>query len=240
MARRKGRFGEQVPADYAGNVLKTINRMNATGETVAPAGTSDGTAAATTKMKLREKRAAYTTEEIASNDYLSALKTGLSTLSYEQALANYRAQQNAANQSLLYGTKNSAADKWKAQQAWAKVNANPLTKYAENIFFAMGGSYQPSDPNSKYGGAGVGSINTNLYTALGLTPPTTQYAPVGGSTSQVGNRVVTKLANPLSATQKSALQKLRSLKQSGTQLTAAQVARLNRLKAKKNAPTTLP
>lgn len=236
MAKQKGRFGQQSRPDYAGNVLKDINRMNATGNTAAPAGTTDGTAV---KMKAKEKRAAFTADEVTNSEYLSALKTGLSTLTYEQALANFRAQQNALNLSPLAGKKASDAQIAASQAALAKINANPLTKYASDIFFKMGGSTQESE-GSKYGGYGIGTADINTYKSLGLTPPSVNYAPVMTSTSQAGNKIVTNIANPLNPTQKSALQRLRALGNSGATLSEKQVARLNKLKALKNAPKILP
>lgn len=186
----------------------------------------------------REQNRQYTAEEIAGNDYLNTLKTALSTMTYEQALANVRKATAASNLSLLAGTKNSAADVWKAQQARAKILSDPFLKYATEIFFKMGGSMQDA-PGSKYGGYGVGQVDAATYTKLGLTPPTTQYAPVGTTTQQVGNRIVTTISNPLSDTQKAALQRLRTLNKSGANLTAKQSARLARLKALKNAPTII-
>lgn len=237
MAKRRGRFGEQAPTDYAGNVIKQINEMSKTGETAAPAGTTDGTGILT-KAEQLARRVPYTAEQIAGDPYKSMMKNALSTMTYEQALANFRKLQGVLNMGQLSGTNMSAAKTYAYQQAYKALT--PEQKASQEIFFGMGGSYSPSDPNSKYGGYGVGSVNTNLYNKYGVTAPTTTYAPTGGTTRQVGNSIVTKLANPLSSVQKSALQRLRALKQSGTALTATQVARLNRLKAKKNAPTILP
>lgn len=195
--------------------------------------------AARKALSERRKRFAtpYTAEEIAGNEYLKALQTGLSSLTYEQALANVRKQQAALNMSLLGGTSNTMASKYAAQQAWKKVSANPLTKYASDIFFKMGGSLQEA-PGSKYGGYGIGQVDTTMYTKLGLTAPSVNYDPVQTSTRQVGNRIVTKIANPLNQQQRSRLQRLRSMAPSS--LSKKQQTALVRLRAKKNAPTILP
>lgn len=227
---RKGRFGEQAPTDYAGNVLKQINQMNSTGETASPAGTTDGTA---TKVKARDKRAAYTAEEIAADPWKSTVKNALSTMSYEQALANYRALTKVSNM-LPIGGFTSAKDKYNYQQAYSALT--PEQKNAETIFFGMGGSLKSNDP--KYGGYGMGTVNTGLYSSLGVTAPTTSYAPVNFDV--VGLDKNFKLANPLNATQQERLKNLRSISKSGGTLTAKQTAALGRLKAKKNAPTILP
>ena len=238
MAIRKGKAGRAAePTNYGGNILRDINLMSSSGETVRPAGTTDGTRLPT-PAEQRARRVPYTADQIAADPYKAMMKNALSTMTYEQALANFRKLTNVTNMGQLAGTKRSMADIYANQKAYDSLT--PEQKAAQEIFFGMGGSYSPSDPNSKYGGAGVGSVNTRLYEKYGLTAPTATYAPVGGVTKKVGNTVVTRLTNPLAANQRSALQRLRALNQSGTALTATQTARLNRLKAKKNAPTILP
>lgn len=187
----------------------------------------------------RRRTRVYTAEEIAGNDYLSTLKSSLSTMSYEQALQNLRKQQKVLNLATLAGTRVPAAERIKISKAFAGMNANPLIKYASNIFNAMGGSLRETDPNSRYGGSGLGEIDVDLYKRLGLTPPTTKYEAMGASTRQVGNKIVTTIANPLSQQQRSRLQRLRTLSSTGA-LSSKQKAALSRLKSKKNAPTILP
>jgi hypothetical protein len=244
---RKGRFGEQAPTDYAGNVLKSINQMSATGDTAAAPGTTDGTVRSSgpsAEIKAKRARAAapLTAEQIAADPHLSMLKNALSTMTYEQALANYRALTKVNSMIPLAKANESAKYKAKATQmvrrsAAAMAKLTPEQRAAEQIFFAMGGSLEANNP--KYGGYGSG-INTALYSKLGLEAPTTAYAPVKFDVNNIGNTVAFKLNNPLNATQKSRLQKLRGLTKSGATLTAKQNAALNRLKAKKNAPTILP
>lgn len=241
MARR-GRFGTGgTSQNYAGDIRSYIAQSMGT-DAVAPSTSPTATAPDARTLKRAERKmeqwntTPYTAEEIAGNEYLKALQTGLSSLTYEQALANVRKQQAAMNTSLLAGTKNTMAAKYASNQAWAKVNADPLTKYAMDIFTKMGGSLAQTNP--RYGGASGGTIDTTYYSKLGLTPPTTNYAPVQATTRQVGNRIVTNIANPLSETQRSRLQRLRGMAPSS--LSARQKAALTRLRAKKNAPTILP
>lgn len=245
MAERKNpQFGSSGwYQNYSSDLLKGYVAQalgtNAVAPSTSPASTvPDAKMLKRTERKMEQwNKTPYTAEEIAGNEYLKALQTGLSSLTYEQALANVRRQQAAMNTSLLAGTKNTMAAKYASQQAWAKVNADPLTKYAMDIFTRMGGSLQEA-PTSRYGGVGSGIVDTTIYSKLGLTPPTTSYAPVQSTTRQVGNRIVTNIANPLSATQRSRLQRLRGMAPSS--LSARQKAALTRLRAKKNAPTILP
>jgi hypothetical protein len=236
---RKGKFGQGTPTDYAGNVLKRINEMNATGETAAPAGTTDGTAKSLEKTReMRQQRAEnapmYTDAEIKASPYLSALKRGIT---YEEALGNYRALTNVLNMSQLASSKISAAQQYKYQQAYNKLT--PEQRDAERIFFALGGSLESVNP--KYGGYGLGNVAANDLRRLGIDASAIpNYAATKFDVQTPENRIEFKLANPLNATQKDRLQKLRALSKSGTELTAKQVAALNRLKAKKNAPTILP
>lgn len=243
---RKGRFGEQAPTDYAGNVLKQINQMNATGDTAAEPGTTDGTANVSDEKMARkaERKAAtpYTADQISADPKLSMLKNALSTMTYEQALANYRVLTKVNNMIPLAKENESAKYKTKATQmvrrsAAARAKLTPEQKAAEQIFFAMGGSIEAND--TKYGGYGTG-INRALYESLGITPPTTSYAPVKFDVNNTADTIEFKLNNPLNATQKTRLNKLRTLAKGGATLTAKQSAALTRLRAKKNAPTILP
>lgn len=231
----KRKFGDIGSQDYAGNIIKQALKMNATGETAQPTGTTDGTATRkpyTGKELAQRQSRTYTAEEISANPYLSTLKGALSTMSYEQALANYRKLTSVTNKIPMGDGFTDPTKKYQYQKAFAALT--PQQKYAENILFAMGGSLQSTNP--KYGGYGMGTPDASLYRRLGLTPPTTNYAPVSYTPS--GPNLAMRLANPLSATQRSRLQRLRGMAPSS--LSARQKAALTRLRAKKNAPTILP
>ena len=230
MAIRKGKSGRSdTMPDYRGNILRDINLMASSGNTVRPSGTTDGTASMLTQKQQRARSVPYTAEQIAASPDLTTIKNALSTTTYEQALANYRALTKVSNM-LTMGEGLSGENKLAYAKAYAALT--PEQKNAETIFFGMGGSLKSNNP--KYGNYGMGTVNTSLYNKLGVTAPTTSYAPV--NYDPVGQDLDFKLANPLDATQKSRLQKLRSL----GSLNARQSAALARLKAKKNAPTILP
>lgn len=252
MAKR-GRF--LGGAGYGGVPMQIINQIrqqsagintSSTTDTVKPSTDTVNPSQVENKTKDRSekkiRRAAYTADEIANSEYLSALKTGLSSLTYEQALANYRALTKVNNMMPLAKAQESPAYKKKATQmvrrsAAAMAKLTPEQKYAEEIFFAMGGSLEANDP--KYGGYGMGSVNTDLYKILGLTPPSTSFAPVKFDVNKTGKSVEFKLNNPLNDNQREALQRLRALNKSGVKLTAKQSSRLAKLKAIKNAPTII-
>lgn len=190
------------------------------------------------KMQYRIENP-YTSSEIAANDYLSAMYKGLTSLSYEQALANVRAQNKVLNMAVLDPSKLNARQKIRMSKAFAGLNQDPLKLYADKIFQAMGGSFaEPA--GSKFGGVGLGQVDEFRYKSLGLTPPRTQYAPEESMTRYAsgGNRIVTTINNPLNQQQRSRLQRLRSMAPSS--LSQRQKEALARLRAKKNAPTILP
>lgn len=243
----KPRFGRSLGSEWGnipssksitGGVIKDVLRMGGKYEKQTIGNQPTKTAMRSQKEIQARANMVYTPEQIAGNEYLSTMKNALSTLTYEQALANYRKLVSASNLIPLSGTNVSESDTAKTRKALSAINSNPLLKYAENIFFAMGGSYSPTNPKSAYGGAGLGQVNTRIYKSLGLNPPTTKYAPVGGVTYQRGNNIVTNLVNPLSAMQRTRLKRLRSI--SPRFLTERQKAALARLRAKKNAPTIIP
>ena len=234
MAVRKGQYGRSsYGSTVSGNILKDINLMQSSGETVRPAGTTDGTASVPDEKMINraERKAAtpYTSEQIAADPNLATIKNALSTTTYEQALANYRALTNVTNMLAL-----NKGLSTKKQSAYNKAYAalTPEQKNAETIFFGMGGSLESN--RAKYGGYGMGAVNTDLYNKLGIEAPTTSYAPVSFGVSREGNRI--NLSNPLSTAQRSRLRRLRSL----GSLSNKQSAALANLRSKKNAPTILP
>ena len=230
MAIRRGKAGRAAePTNYGGNILRDINLMTSSGETVRPAGTTDGTASMLTKEEKKARRTPYTAEQIAADPNLLTIKNALSTTTYEQALANYRALTNVTNMAGI-----NKALSVKKQSAYDKAYAalTPEQKNAETIFFGMGGSLESN--RAKYGGYGTGTVNTDLYNKLGIEAPTTSYAPVNFGVSRAGNRI--NRANPLSTAQRSRLRRLRSL----GSLSNKQSAALANLRSKKNAPTILP
>lgn len=243
MAERKNpQFGSSGwYQNYSSDLLKGYVAQALGTNAVAPS-TSPASTAPDAKMARRAERKAaipYTSEQIAADPNLSMLKNALSTMTYEQALANYRALTKVTNMIPLAKANESAKYKSKATQmvrraTSAMAKLTPEQRAAEQIFFAMGGSLQSTNP--QYGGYGMGTPNASLYKSLGLTPPTTNYAPVSYTPS--GPNLAMRLANPLSATQRSRLQRLRGMAPSS--LSAKQKAALARLRAKKNAPTILP
>lgn len=247
-SRSGGRSYAGIPAQIINQIRKQSEGENTsnTSETVRPNTDTNKNNSIKTPEEIAanksDRRRVYTPEQIAADPELSMMKNALSTMTYEQALANYRAFTKVTNMIPLAKENESTKYKAKATQmvrrsAAAMAKLTPEQKAAERIFFAMGGSIEAN--NSRYGGYGTG-INRALYESLGITPPTTSYAPVKFDVNNTANTIEFKLANPLNATQKTAIQRLRSLSKSGVKLTSKQQARFAKLKAIKNAPTIIP
>ena len=238
---RKGKFGEQATPSYATDVLKRINQMNATGETTAPAGTTDGTA-----LKVRREQKPLTAAQIAANPVLSG------RLSVDQAKINYiRAQQalNLMPGEGVTGAKYTAQLK-RANAAIAKLKVKPQD--AEQQFFSLGGQMRGVGRSE---GANYGSSPKNIldyYRSAGMedkgyeivakiygndrygnpvdqSQPTVDYRLGSDSTL----RMQSPTAN-LNALQAARLTKLQNLKKGGSTLSTKQQANLKRLRELKN------
>jgi hypothetical protein len=235
---RKGKFGEQATPSYATDVLKRINQMNATGETTAPAGTTDGTA-----PKVRREQKPLTAEEIAADPVLSG------RLSVDQAKINYiRAQQalNLMPGEGVTGAKYTAQLK-RANAAIAKLKVKPQD--AEQQFFSLGGQMRGvgRSEGANYGSQGKKILD--YYRSAGMedkgyeivakmygndrygnpveqSRPTVDYRL--GSDSSFNFKSPTK---NLTALQAARLTKLKNLKQGGSTLSSRQLTNLKKLRA---------
>lgn len=234
MARR-GKFGAGVSGgSVAGNVIKSILRMQGTGDTAAPPGTTDGT---------NSKSKPLTAQRIASNPVFSG------KLSVDQAKINYIKAQQAL--SLMPGEKVTGAkydaQLKKANQAIANLGFNPIE--AEQQFFALGGKMQGAGraEGSNYGfssqkvleyyrAAGMEEKgyevvakmlgNDRYGNSVAQSQPTVEYKLGAGNALNVqsGNRNLTAL-------QDARLTKLKNLKKGGSTLGAKQLANIKRLRA---------
>ena len=238
MARR-GKFGEQASTgSYATDLLKRINQMNATGETAAPAGTTDGTAAKAT----RESKP-LTAEQIAKNPLFSG------KLSVDQAKINYIKAQQALN--LMPSDETSAkyaAQLKKANAAIAKLRVNP--QEAQRQFFALGGQMRGvgKSEGANYGARAETILNywrsagmeEKGYEIVAKMLGTDRFGnPVEGGASQptvdyrLGSDLSFNLKSPtknLTALQAARLTKLKNLKQGGSTLSAKQKSNLKKLR----------
>lgn len=269
MARR-GKFGESAStSSYATDVLKRINQMNATGETAAPTGTTDGTArekvappdysgidftgmdprqvkeakkavwspeyaaqVKAEKARAKASRLPFSDEVIQSSGALSAVKAGIT---YEQALANLRKLTKVTNKVPLEGQGSVSA---KTSKAYAALT--PAQKEAQWAFEIIGGYGTNS---STQGGRNKETNKWETYQELmfrrlGLDPSTLKNYAGPEITTRMDPKLgpVQSIANPLNATQRARLQRLRGM----GSLTKKQSAAIARLRAKKNAPTILP
>lgn len=198
----------------------------------APASTSR-------EMPKYGKLAGYPTiseEEMARMPKLQFLKNTLSTITYEQALKNLRALRRATNLLPL----STAGETKKTKKMTAEFNKRyaSLTeqqKMAEKVFFLMGGSLK----NKRTGEVmGSGTANKGFYESIGLTAPTTKYAPIEYGQKWSNTAIVDKISNPLSQKQQAKLRGLRQVAKQGT-LTGKQQKQLDRLVLKKNAPKVI-
>jgi len=246
---RKGRFGEQAPTDYAGNVLKQINQMNTTGDTAAEPGTTDGTTPKTRTPRTRP--APLTAEQIAKDPVLSG------KISYDQARINFLKLQNALNLLPLAKANESAKYKAKATQmvrrsAAAMAKLTPDQRNAETSFFALGGKltgtgkseganygWDESKIASYWANAGMPEKGMEIIAKLRGYDQYGNDIPGGIDTSKNINYTLGKNANfnmasttkGLTAVQSARLTKLKNLKQGGTTLGAKQLANLKKLRA---------
>jgi len=238
-SNRTGRFGTSSPS-YATGITKEIVAQIQASLPASDAPQGDSTASPSSRPTPEYgKLAGYPTispEEMDRMPKLKFLKNSLSTMTYEQALKNLRALRRATNLLPI----STAGDTKKTKKMTAEFNKRyaALTeqqKMAEKIFFLMGGSLK----NKKTGQVmGSGTANKGFYESIGLTAPTTKYAPIGYSQTQSNTAIVDKLNNPLSQAQRSKLQNLRALAKSGG-LTDRQKQQLDRLVSKKNAPRVI-
>ena len=239
MARR-GKFGEQASTgSYATDLLKRINQMNATGETAAPAGTTDGTAAKAT----RESKP-LTPEQIAKNPLLSG------KISVDQAKINYIKAQQALNFMPSSNETGAAYSKKlkKARSALAELRVNP--QEAERQFFALGGQMQGIGKNE---GANYGWDSDKVidyWRAAGMEEKGYEIAAKMLGNDRFGNLVEGGASRPtldyrvgpdlsfnfrsptrnLTALQDARLTKLKNLKQGGSTLSAKQKSNLKKLR----------
>lgn len=143
MAKRIG-FQGGSSNDIAGDVIKSVLRMQGTGETASPAGTTDGTskfksgpsaAIVAKRKKFLSNTDPYTAEQIAADPALAAIKGGIT---YEQALANYRKAMSVSNLAPMGGEGVDKAAQYDFQKAYNALT--PEQKNAERIFTLLGGS----------------------------------------------------------------------------------------------------
>jgi hypothetical protein len=239
MAVRKGQYGRSsYGSAVSGNILKDINLMQSSGETVKPAGTTDGTA-----KNPRTKRGPLTAEQIAADPVLSG------KLSVDQAKINYIRAQQALNLMPGEGVTGSAYDAQlkKANAAIAKLKVKPQD--AEQQFFSLGGQMRGvgSSEGSNYGSSpkkileyyrSVGmedkgyEIVSKIYgndrygNPVEKSQPTVDY--------RLGSDSTFRMQSPtknLSALQAARLTKLKNLKQGGATLGPKQLANIKRLRA---------
>lgn len=181
-------------------------------------------------QRKRELMTPFTEREIATDATKRAIAGGIT---YEQALANYRKLVKVMNLVPMAGKERSK----KQEARFKRLNAalTPEQRDAQRILGMLGGF-----GTQTYRGGLTGETGQErFYRRLGMTAPTTQYAPINEEITMSGKfGPQIKIANPLSQQQRSRLQRLRSLGSSS--LTARQRAALARLRAKKNAPTILP
>jgi hypothetical protein len=188
------------------------------------------------RMNNKAYLSPFSDAEIAASGALSAIKGGLT---YEQALANLRKLTKATNKVPLEGQGSVSK---KTSKAYAALT--PAQKEAQWAFGILGGYGSDGVSQGRFNPE-LGKYETyqeSMFRRLGLDPSTIKnYAPVKIDTKMDPKYgPVQSIANPLKAGQRSALQRLRGIKQSGGKLSKKQAARLNKLVLKKNAPTILP
>lgn len=255
MAKR-GRFSGG--AGYGGipqQIIDQIRQQSAgentsnTDETVKPntdgtAGTGDKTSPSGQKYSAPRKRKPViplTAEQIAADPVLSG------KLSFDQARINALKSIQIGNLAPLYSTtgKKYTRQLKEMNKLRAKLGIDPAA--AERQFFAMGGRYN----DTKQGGGYGWSENQILdyWRSAGMEDKGYEilskirgYDQFGNPTSADPNMAINfrntadydmKVATPvkgLNALQAARLTKLKNIKQSGGTLTAAQKARLKRLK----------
>ena len=160
MAKRTGKFGNNVPTDYAGNVLRDINRMSRGDTATQPtskrfspeelAQRKENALANQERVKLQQALMggynpfALSAEDIAKDPTLSSLASG-TTLA--QAKTDYEAALSV--QSLMppgsLATSKSAADRVAYAKRMAIYNKayaalTPAQTNAQNVYSALGGS----------------------------------------------------------------------------------------------------
>jgi hypothetical protein len=238
MAVRKGQYGRSsYGSAVSGNILKDINLMQSSGETVRPSGTTDGTAA-----KATREQKPLTAEQIAANPLLSG------KLSVDQAKINYIKSQQALN--LMPGEETGSAYDAKLKKAYGaigKLGFNP--QEAERQFFALGGKMQGvgRSEGANYGWSGdkvldywrAAGMEDKGYEIVAKMYGNDRYGnPVEKSQPTVDYRLGSdsafNLKSPtenLTALQAARLTKLKNLKQGGTALGQTQKANLKRLRA---------
>jgi hypothetical protein len=137
MAQRKGRFGEQAPTDYAGNVLKQINEMS--GSTTPPAATVATTARANTLVN----------------------RAASGSVTYSQALANYKKLYGLLQK--MPETTNAVGKNVanKVRNISGKISNLQRGNNLQNEFFSLGGS-EYTKGTGKYGDTGAGWTNAKV------------------------------------------------------------------------------
>ena len=231
---RSGRFGTSIPSYATGITKSIIEQIQAASP--AAAGTPEGSAAAPRKQAEYGFKAGFpeiSEEELNRMPQLKFLKNVLPTMTYQKALQNLRALKRVTNLLPL----STAGETKKTQKMTEEFNKRyaaltPEQKMAEKIFFLMGGSLKNTGTGLQMG---RGSANKGFYESLGLTAPTTKYAPIEYTQGQSNTAITERISNPLSQTQRAKLQNLRAIARQG-QLTDRQRKALDRLIAKKNAP----
>jgi hypothetical protein len=167
----------------------------------------------------------YTEAQIASSPVLGAIKRGITS---EEALQNFRAFNRVINMAPIDG-QSTPKQLREYQRAFAALT--PEQRNAEKILSALGIKREDAQGNL-FGG----DRNEAMLRNLGIDPSTIPtYGTVRVGTGTNGS---TSIANPLSAQQRTRLQRLKGMA-AGT-MSDKQKAALARLRAKKNAVSTLP
>lgn len=222
MARR-ARFQDAGVPDYASDVLEGIAKLQGSGEAQAGSIGSATTTAVRKPKKMQE--GPYTEAQIAASPVLGALKRGITS---EEALQNFRAFNRVMNMAPIDG-QSTQKQLREYQRAFGALT--PEQRNAERILSALGIKREDAQGNL-FGG----DRNESMLRNLGIDPSTIPaYGTVRVSTGTSGN---TSIANPLSAQQRTRLQRLKGM--SSSTMSDKQKAALARLRAKKNAVNTLP
>lgn len=236
MARR-GRFGTGgTSQNYAGDIRSYIAQSMGTDAVPSePTGTNAQTPELTReerKARAKAIRLPFSDEFIQSSGALSAVKAGLT---YEQALANLRKLTKYMNMVPLEGQGSISP---KAERFYKTLT--PAQRDAQWAFEIIGGygtnSSTPGGMNRETGK--WETYQEQMFRRLGLDPSTLKNYAGPNITTRIDPKFgpIQSIANPLNATQRARLQRLRSM----GSLTKKQSAALARLRAKKNAPTILP
>jgi hypothetical protein len=223
MAKR-AKFQDSGVPDYAGDVIKDIIKLQNVGQ--AQVGTIGAATTTSVRKPKKMQEGPYTEAQIAASPVLGALKRGITS---EEALKNFREFTRVTNMAPVAGGNMNARKLREYQRAFGALT--PEQRNAERILSALGIKREDAQGNL-FGG----DRNESMLRNLGIDPSTIPtYGTVRVATGTSGN---TSIANPLSAQQRTRLQRLRGMS-AGT-MSDKQKAALARLRSKKNAVNTLP